>query len=132
MKDYSSIINLSQKTSPNHKPMSLYERAAQFQPFSALTGYDDLLSSATKTYDKKMTLSEDKKSIINDQLLHITKNIKTTPFATFVYFNRCNNQNVGKYIEVSGKVKKIDLSNKIIILTNNINIPIDDIIDIFY
>ena len=110
--------------------MSLYDRAAQFQPFAALTGYNDLIFESSRLTKKKIILSEDEKNTINDKLLLLDSNIKIKPLATFTYFIKDNKKSGGNYITISGNVKKIDLYNKIIILTNNQKISIDDIIDI--
>lgn len=130
VKDYQDIINLPHRVSQNHKPMSLYDRAAQFQPFAALTGYNDLIFESSRLTKKKIILSEDEKNTINDKLLLLDSNIKIKPLATFTYFIKDNKKSGGNYITISGNVKKIDLYNKIIILTNNQKISIDDIIDI--
>ena len=130
VKDYQDIINLPHKVSQNHKQMSLYDRAAQFQPFAALTGYNDLVIESSRLTKKKIILSEDEKITINDKLLLLDSNIKAKPLASFTYFIKDNKKSGGNYITISGNVKKIDLYNKIIILTNNQKIPIDDIIDI--
>ncbi len=42
-RQYDDIINLKHHTSKKHPPMSLYARSAQFAPFAALTGYDDVI-----------------------------------------------------------------------------------------
>ncbi len=44
--DYTDIINLPHHVSQKHPPMSLADRAAQFAPFSALTGLDDSIQQA--------------------------------------------------------------------------------------
>jgi len=50
-KRYEKIIDLPHHTSATHKPMSLYNRAAQFSPFAALTGYESVISDAQKGYE---------------------------------------------------------------------------------
>jgi hypothetical protein len=51
MDDYKDIINLPHHVSPRHQPMPLSDRAAQFAPFSALTGYNDAIEEAARLHD---------------------------------------------------------------------------------
>lgn len=39
--DYSDLLDLPHPTFPNHTPMPMRERAAQFAPFAALTGFEE-------------------------------------------------------------------------------------------
>ena len=47
-KRYEKILEMPHHTSATHKPMSLYNRAAQFSPFAALTGYEDIISDTAE------------------------------------------------------------------------------------
>lgn len=47
-KRYETIIDMPHHTSATRKPMSLYNRAAQFSPFAALTGYEDIISETAE------------------------------------------------------------------------------------
>ena len=49
-KDYSDILNLPHPVSEKHPRMSLYDRAAQFSPFAALTGYDAAIEEIKSHY----------------------------------------------------------------------------------
>lgn len=46
--EYDDIINLPHHVSPRHPRMSLQARAAQFAPFSALTGYSDEIEKSAR------------------------------------------------------------------------------------
>ena len=48
MTDYDDIINLPHHTSDHHPRMAMIDRAAQFAPFSALSGYEDAIREAAK------------------------------------------------------------------------------------
>ena len=67
MGKYDDIINLEHFEPKNHKRMSTYHRAAQFSPFAALTGYDDLVKETTRITHDKIELSEYEKSLVNDK-----------------------------------------------------------------
>ena len=73
--DYSDIINLPYKKSKKYKHMSQKDRAAQFAPFAALTGHKQLIQETQRLTEDKKELDENKKSILNQKLLH-SKNKK--------------------------------------------------------
>lgn len=58
-KRYEKIIDMPHHTSATRKPMSLYNRAAQFSPFAALTGYEDIIS---ETADRQISSFEEQES----------------------------------------------------------------------
>lgn len=128
--NYEDIINLPHYEPKYHKRMSIEKRAAQFAPFSALTGYDEEIKLASKLTDKKIELDEEEKIILNDKIQILLENIKNNPQITITYFIKDENKIGGKYINKTGSIKKIDITKNSILLTDKIVIPIDDIINI--
>ena len=122
---YDDIINL--KYQPKFK-MSMENRASQFAPFAALSGYSDLVYEASRITDDKREIDEDLKEIIDRKLQLIDNNIGSNYVIT--YFVKDNKKKGGKYISTSKLVKKIDKVYKKIIFTDKTSINIDDIIDI--
>lgn len=53
MSNYDDIINHPHHVSREFPPMSLYERAAQFAPFAALTGYEESLIKALQEVERQ-------------------------------------------------------------------------------
>ena len=74
MSKYDDIINMERPQSKREK-MSIENRAAQFAPFSALTGYNEAVRETARITDSKKILSEGIKEIINEKLNYI-KDIK--------------------------------------------------------
>lgn len=130
MNNYEDIINMPHHVSTKHPQMSLENRAAQFAPFAALTGYDDIIKETSRLTDMKLELSEEMKDIINDKLNFLNEKIKSKPIATITYFIKDKVKEGGSYITVTSNIKQIDLVNKYIILTNKKKISINDIIGI--
>ena len=56
---YADIIHLPHRRSPSRVPMSRYDRAAQFSPFAALTGYDAAVAETARLTDSRIELTED-------------------------------------------------------------------------
>lgn len=128
--NYQDIINLRHHVSKKRQQMPISDRAAQFAPFAALTGYEENIKEATRLTDKKIEIDEETKLILNDKLQIILNNIKIEPIITFTYFIYDNKKSGGKYIDVTNKVKKINITDGYITLTDKTKIPIEEIIDI--
>lgn len=130
MGKYDDIINLDHFEPKNHKRMSSYQRAAQFSPFAALTGYDDLVNETVRITHDKIELSEYEKSLVNEKLVKIKSEIKSLPCVSITYFSKDKIKNGGQYNTIYGYVKSIDMVNRFIKLSNNSIIYIDDIYNI--
>ena len=127
---YDDIINLPHHVSKNHPRMSLEARSAQFAPFAALTGYDEVIRETARVTNKRIEINEEMKIILDEKLLIIKSQIQTRPGITVTYFVPDSKKDGGKYVSVTGKVLKIDEYNQKIILENKIEIPISEIIEI--
>lgn len=128
--NYGDIINLPRHVSKVHKPMSSYERAAQFAPFAALTGHKEAVHETGRLTSEKKILDEYQKSLLNDKLQVILKNIKEHPIVTITYFQKDKTKAGGNYVSITEHVQKIDDYSKTIQLTNHMKIKIDDIYQI--
>ena len=130
MNKYDDIINLPHHVSSTRKPMTLYNRAAQFAPFAALTGYDDAIKETSRLTDKKIEISDELKNELNQKIKFISDNIKLKPKVTITYFVSDNKKSGGIYKTISGNVRRIDEVEKCLFFTNKLIIYFDDIISI--
>ena len=130
MSDYDDIINLPHHQSKNHPHMSLYDRAAQFAPFAALTGYDDAVKEAMRLTDSKPELDENQLEELDQKLADLMTRIEEHPEVTITYFEPDDKKEGGAYITCVGKLKKIDIYEKQLVLTGNRFIRICDIVSI--
>lgn len=128
--NYEDIINLPHHTSKKHPRMSLEARSAQFAPFAALTGYDEVLIETARLTNERIEIDETIKVIIDSKLQIIKEHIKEMPLITFMYFVPDTKKDGGKYVTITGNVKKIEEYRNVLVLDNKIEIPIDEIIDI--
>ena len=128
--NYDDIINMEHHVSKNHPPMSLYVRSAQFAPFAALTGYDDAVNESARLTKERIELDDEAKSILNNKIQMIKEQIKTRPTIVFTYFIPDLKKDGGKYVTVTGIVRKIDEYRQIIILEDKTEMPINEIISI--
>lgn len=128
MSKYDDIINLPHPVSKKHKPMSLDARAAQFAPFAALVGYDDVIIETGRQTKERIKLSEDQASHINELLIYLIENKYVT--ATFTYFKEDEYKQGGSYISITGNIKKADIDNQKLILEDKTIIDINSITSI--
>ncbi len=131
MKDqYSDIINLPHHVSKTRPQMSELERAAQFSPFAALTGYDAAISETGRLTDEKIELGEETKAVLDMKQQYILDMISDQPEITVTYFIPDTKKSGGAYVSVTGNLKRIDEYERLMLLTTGEKIPLDDIMDI--
>ena len=124
---YDDMIYLPNPT-PTCKPrMSLHDRAAQFSPFAALTGYEDAVEETARLTDTRLELSEDMKTILNEKMQMIVDNMDADPIVTITYFVPDKKKEGGAYVDVTGVVKEIDEYERCIVMTDKKKIPIEHI-----
>ena len=127
---YRDILNLPHHRSKVHPQMSIYDRAAQFSPFAALTGLGAAISETARLTDEKIEQDEEQLNILNNKFAILRRNIAGQPVVTITYFVKDLRKDGGEYVTISGVIKKIDDYQKIIVMQDNIIISIDDIADI--
>ena len=127
---YSDIINLPHHVSTKHPHLSREQKAAQFAPFAALTGFDEDVKETARLTDRRIEIDDGLKEIINNKLNIIDKNIKSKPNVIVTYFKKDIKKSGGKYLDKEGIIKKINIFDNYLLFNDNTKIPIIDIIDI--
>ena len=127
---YDDIINLPHHVSMTHPHMSAVDRAAQFSPFAALTGYDAAVKETARLTDARIELDESTKDALNDKLQIIADRLKEHPEIAITYFQPDAKKNGGAYVAAAGPVKKIDEYERVVVMTDGTVISIDEIISI--
>lgn len=129
---YGDIINLPHPESVRHKRMSRENRAAQFAPFAALTGYEDAVNETARLTGRKIEISEEKKRAIDNKiriLLGEEDCCGTIP-KIIIYYLRDKYKDGGSYISCDASVKKYIQETDSLQLVDGTIIPITDIFDI--
>lgn len=127
---YDDIIDLPHHVSTTHHRMSMLERAAQFQPFRALTGYEDAVRETARLTDDRVELTEDEKVLLDGKLQRLADNLASHPLVTVTYFQPDKKKAGGAYVTATGELKKIDDFTGTLLLTGGERIPIENIVDI--
>ena len=130
MSDYDDIINLPHHTSRRHPPMSMYQRAAQFAPFAALTGHDDAIRETARQTDQKVLLSDLDRGVLDARMAIVLKDLSSMPQVVLTYFVEDGRKDGGHYKTVEGRVWKWDEYNRSIIMRDGTKIALDDIVAI--
>ena len=127
---YADIIDLPRPISPNRRPMSNYNRAAQFASFDALSGFGDAVDETARLTDGKITLDEDKKQMLDEILRLLLDMADDPPSVRITRFLQDARKEGGAYVTVSGKVAHVDTFAGCVVLTDKRRIPIEDILEI--
>ena len=126
---YGDIIDREHPTSPKHPKMSRKNRAAQFAPFAALTGYDDLIRESARYTERQITLDENKKEELNRKLMLLLGEPEQ-PEAVFTCFVKDAKKPGGTYEEVTGRIANADFLYGYITLDSGRILDIGDVIEI--
>lgn len=127
---YDDIINLPHHTSPTRPRMSAIDRAAQFSPFAALTGYDAAVKETARLTEERIELDEYAKDDLDAKLQMIHDSFADKPEISIAYFVPDERKAGGAYVTVTGTIKKIDTYEQNLIMTEGQIIPINEIIQI--
>lgn len=129
---YEDIMHLSRPVSTRHLPMSMHDRAAQFSPFAALTGYDAAIEETARLTDRQTELAESSKEALDKKIRAIQDEIDTMPEVTVTFFEPDLRKTGGAYRTVTGRVKKIDEYNKALVFQDETAVQFWQLHDIVY
>ncbi len=135
---YADIVDLPHHQSSKHPHMSLYDRAAQFSSYKALSGYEDMIGEEARQTDRKTDLEEPGLDVLNQKLNLINDMLDDgeNPAITFTFFVADTKKEGGAYVTRTERVKRIDALEQVVILCSadahgfNETIPIRDIVEI--
>ena len=130
MNRYADIMNLPHHISATRPQMSMMERAAQFSPFAALTGYDAAISETGRLTGRKIELNEDALALLNMKFQMLALSLEDEPEVTFTYFKPDERKDGGAYVDVAGVVKMMDEHERVIVMRDGTRIPVEDVWDI--
>ena len=128
--EYDDIINLPHHVSATRPRMSMIDRAAQFSPFAALTGYDAAIKETGRLTDERIELSDESRAALDRKQQLLMDNLADRPEVSVTYFVPDERKSGGAYITVTGQVKKVDEFERLLILIDSTKIPLDEIHDL--
>lgn len=125
---YNDILYLSRPVSEKHIPMPAENRAAQFAPFAALTGYEDAIRETERLTQEKSEQDEYEREALDERLHFLEERIKERPEILLTYFVPDEKKQGGRYVQRRCRLKKIDAYEKQIISEDGTQIRVEDII----
>lgn len=128
MDDYRDILHLPHHQSDTRAHMSLHDRAAQFAPFAALTGFDEALDETARRTESEMERSEEQEAELNRQLRHLKDSLVSRPLVTVCFFVPDSKKAGGSYHSLRRRVRLIDETARKLVFTDKLQIPLDHIL----
>lgn len=125
---YDDIIHLPHHVSAKRLQMPMSDRAAQFSPFAALTGYDDAIQETGRLTEQKIELDDEALQELNEKFNILQEHLCEQPEVWFTYFKPDAQKDGGAYLTVTGVVRKIKLYEREILLQDGTIIPVDDML----
>ena len=129
MGDYDDIIHLPHHVSEKHPRMSSIDRAAQFSPFAALTGYDAVIQETGRLTDSRVELAEYSQDVLDKKQQILMELAKEQPQVTVTFFLPDDRKLGGSYATRTGKLKKLDTYRRVMVMTDGTEIPLHEIVD---
>jgi len=128
MTAYDDIIRLPHHVSRNHPQMPMHDRAAQFAPFAALTGYGAAVEETARLTAERRELSPQEAEELDRRLAALIAHLPEHPETTVEYFVPDDRKAGGAYATATGRVRHISLPEKILVMEDGAVIPLEDVI----
>ena len=127
---YNEIMGLPHHVSKTRSQMPMSDRAAQFAPFAALTGYDSAIKETGRLTDERIELDEEALTALDMKYQLLMDAFDDAPEVTITFFQPDERKAGGKYLTATGAVKKVDDYKRLITMQDGTKIPMDDILSI--
>ena len=127
---YDEIMELPHHVSKTRPQMPMSDRAAQFAPFAALTGYDSAIKETGRLTDERIELDEEALTALDRKYQLLMDTLDDEPEVTIIYFQPDARKAGGQYVSATGTVKKVDTFGRRILLQDGTRIPLDSVYDL--
>mgnify|MGYP004731194835 FL=1 len=125
---YQEIIDLPHHVSKTHPQMPMSDRAAQFSPFAALTGYNSAIRETGRLTEERIELDEEALMALNMRYQLLIDSLKECPEVRITYFKPDERKSGGAYLTITAVVKKVDDYKRLITMQDGMIIPLDDVL----
>ena len=135
---YSDIIFLPHHQSATRPHMSLHDRATQFAPFAALSGYEEMVDEEARMTDREIALGDSELDLLDQQFRRLSEMLSAgqRPQVSVLVFVPDQHKAGGRYDTVTGHARRLDpVEKKLILLTNDspasqLTLSMDRILDL--
>mgnify|MGYP007027372721 FL=1 len=125
---YDDIINLPHPTSKRHPRMPVRDRAAIFSPFAALSGHGAAIAETARVTERRVELDEDTRAELDRKQGVLLEHIDEQPEITITWFQPDEKKDGGAYLTATGRLKKFRELERILLLTDGTEIPLEDVV----
>ncbi len=126
---YDDILHLPRPVSKKHPPMPMAKRAAQFLPFAALTGFEGEIAETGRLTEPAPELGEDALAALDQQLTRLRQRLPEQPEVTVTCFVPDEKKTGGHFETFTGRARRLDEIERILILADGTQIDLDSIIE---
>ena len=129
---YDDIIHLPHHVSQNHPQMPMLDRAAQFAPFAALTGYEAAVGETARQTAERRELDPQEAEELNRRLAELIARLPERPEVTIEYFVPDERKAGGAYVTVTGRVRHISIAERVLVMEDETVIPMEDVDSVMF
>lgn len=124
------LLEMERPVSARHAPMRRCDRAAQFAPFAALSGFDETVQEAGRLTQAQIELAENEREALNDALVRLAARLPEQPEVRLTYFQPDAKKSGGTYRTILTRVRRLDANAQVLVLTDGTWIPFDALLSI--
>ena len=124
------LLEMERPVSARHAPMRRCDRAAQFAPFAALSGFDETVQEAGRLTQAQIELAENEREALNDALVRLAARLPAQPEVRLTYFQPDAKKSGGTYRTILTRVRRLDANAQVLVLTDGTRIPFDALLSI--
>ena len=124
------LLEMERPVSARHAPMRRCDRAAQFAPFAALSGFDETVQEAGRLTQAQIELAENEREALNDALVRLAARLPEQPEVRLTYFQPDAKKSGGTSRTILTRVRRLDANAQVLVLTDGTRIPFDALLSI--
>lgn len=124
------LLEMERPVSARHAPMRRCDRAAQFAPFAALSGFDETVQEAGRLTQAQIELAENEREALNDALVRLAARLPEQSEVRLTYFQPDAKKSGGTYRTILTRVRRLDANAQVLVLTDGTRIPFDALLSI--
>ncbi len=128
--DYDDLLYLPHPDPQKHPRMPRLDRAAQFSPFAALTGYEGAVKEAARLTHERVELEEDELAVLDERLRRALAWKGEAPVVSVTWFRPDERKAGGAYVTTRGRIRRVDRWERVLLLEDGGKIPVDDIVEL--